>query len=114
MWENPKIAVGAKVAGLSIFSATALYALGKAVQWRQDRDVEGIGEGIREALGKNYSFPGKILIGGAWLYLAPALGMGHGALANFGLKERGFSLHTAGKVGIHALILIPTFIYLKG
>jgi len=113
VWGNPKIAVGAKVAGLSIFGATALYALGKAAQFRSDRDVDGLGEGVRAALGDNYSFPGKILLSGLYLYLAPALGMAHGGLAKFGLNDTGMSKHTVAKVAIHGLVIAPTFYLLK-
>jgi hypothetical protein len=112
VWNNPKIAVGTKIAGLSVFGVTAIYALGKAVQFRSDRDVDGIGEGIREALGNNYNFPGKILVMGSWLYLAPALGMAHGALAKV-LPETGLTWHSAGKVAVHAGLILPTFYFLR-
>jgi len=67
--------------------------------------VDGLGEGVRAALSDNYNFPGKILLSGLYLYLAPALGMAHGGLAKFGLNDTGMSKHSAGKIAIHGTIL---------
>jgi hypothetical protein len=113
VWGNPKIAVGAKVLGMGVFIATSIYALGKAIQYRSDRDVDGLGEGVRAALSDNYSIPGKAMVTGLALYLHPALGMAHGGLAKFGLNETGMSKHTVAKVAIHGLVIAPTFYFLK-
>lgn len=113
LWGNPKIVVGAKVAGLGLFGATGLYALGKAMQYRSDREVDGIGEAVREALANNYNLPWKMMLGGIGLYLHPALGMAHGGLASLGLKDTGMSKHTVGKLAIHGLLLGTTVYLMK-
>lgn len=108
VWGNPKIAVGAKVAGLGLFGATTLYTLGKSMQHKSDKNIKGLGESIREELADNYNLPWKMMLGGIYVYLAPALGMAHGGLAKAGLNNTGMSKHSAGKIAIHGIILAGT------
>jgi len=105
---SPTLAVASKSLGLLTSVGATLYIVGKGMQYRSDKGK--LSDAIRDELEYSGGLGAKAALVGLVAYLEPSLGWKHGALAS---KMPVGWMGTVGTVGVHAVVLFATGMYLK-